>query len=293
MSTSTFALPVRRLVPKTSVTLDPVFTLVYEDNKAALKDFLKDKMPLDLDESLRDQKFMDYILSKEPGPSVEYKNLRPALSAMRGFLDCSPEGKKLMGFYKYFLQLQAHWAIATAEMYLFETYANMSRALFIDHSDEKLLAHIEEVYPEGLQLVEANKKVDAPVLENCLLRQLNSLREIHLIAGEKLFDFKVSKDFFTQHGKLVTAIEVHEKKLEEVRERELRRKAARAARVKAAREANLSAANFPYQMGNVRVTNCPIQRDRLVQWVRDWRDKYAPGVNDEALKQVIWIPQDD
>ncbi|EXJ69463.1 uncharacterized protein A1O5_07499 [Cladophialophora psammophila CBS 110553] len=245
-STTTLTLPLRTAPPK-SVTLDPYFTLLYEDNKKALKHFLDNKVPLPVNDILATPRLVEYLLSKEPGPKVQYENLRPALTAIRSFLLSSPGGKKLLAFYKHLLKVQGRWLMTTAELIGFELYIKLTHALFISRDDKKLLAHFVKVIPGAVSKVANYTDIDRATFDALLNLEKNRLQEASTTATDNLFNFKVSKEFYHTHGKLLTAIEIHEAKLEELRERAARRKAERQARIRAAYAAN--AVTFSRQMG--------------------------------------------
>ncbi|OAG37078.1 hypothetical protein AYO21_08726 [Fonsecaea monophora] len=271
-TTSTLTLPLRT-APSKSVTLDPYFTLLYEDNKRSLQHFLDNKAPLPGKIVLATPRFVEYLLSKEPGPKVQYENLRPALSAIRSFLVSSPGGKKLLAFYKHLLQLQGRWLMATAELVSFELYIKLTHNLFISRDDKKLMAHCIKVIPDALSKVANYSNVDRATFDTILNLEKNRLQEASSTAADILFNFKVSKDFYLTHGRLLTAIEVHEAKLEELRVRAARRKAERQARIQAAYARNSSP--FSQQIGMVGMTPVhPHVEASISQYAQAIRDEF-------------------
>ncbi|EXJ83085.1 hypothetical protein A1O1_06703 [Capronia coronata CBS 617.96] len=266
-----FSLPVRIATPP-SLILDPIFSLLYEDNEASLTHFITNKSPLPLGGVINDPAVMDYLLSREPGPKVEYKNLRPALAVLRPFLSVSLYGKKLMAFYKQLLQLQGRWAIAAAEMVTFDVYVKFYITLFIDHSDKKLADHVFKVVPGAAYSIATYTAGSREQFNLMVKAEKERLIKNTRAAAAKLFDFKVSKDFFQQHGKLVAAIEHSEKKLKDCREKTIRRKREaahrRAAMVAAAQERNEAALHR--QMGMSGLTaHVPHVEDSVVDWTEE------------------------
>lgn len=271
-STMTFTLPLRAMAPS-SLTLDPVFSLLYEDNEKGLTRLLDNKSPLLRAEILRNKPFMEYLMTKEPGPKVEYQNLRPALTALRSFLIVSPQGKKLLEFYRHLLQLQGHWAIATAEMLAFDMYVKITQSVYIDRADDKLMSHITKLVPTAAEKLAKHGAFDHGQFDMILVEERARLGEASRDAAEKLFNLKVSQDFWGQHGKLVAAIEHSEKKLQEIREKTLRRKREHEARRRAAYASNEALRDR--QMGMAGMTPHSPQVERaVVGWVKDVKDDY-------------------
>jgi hypothetical protein len=216
---------------------------------------------------------MEYLMAKEPGPKLEYQNLRPALTALRGFLMVSPNGQKLMAFYKQLLQLQGRWAMAAAEMLAFDTYIKMVHVLFVDRDDPTLVAHMTKVVPIAAYKIAANSIPTRAHFDQILQAEKDRLHQATRAAAERLFDFKVSKDFWNQHGKLVTAIEHCEKKLKELREKTVRRKCEREEARRLAYERNEAMRHR--QMGMAGMTPHSAQVERaVVQWVRESKEDY-------------------
>lgn len=278
-----FSLPVRVATPP-SLTLDPIFSLLYEDNEASLTHFINNKAPLPLVGVTNDPTVMDYLLTKEPGPKVEYKNLRPALAALRPFLAANANGKKLMLFYKTLLQLQGRWAIAAAEMVTFDLYVKLYQSLFIDRDDKKLVDHIVKVIPDAAYKLATHTGGTREQFQKMIKSEKERLVTNTRAAAEKLFDFKVAKDFYIYHGKLVAAIEHSEKKLKACREKLIRRKREaaerRAAAIAAAQEHN--EAFHDSQMGMAGAI--PIE-PHVESRLNDWTKQMA--------KEVLSISEGD
>lgn len=271
-STTTFTLPLRVAVPK-SLTLDPVFSLLYEDNKKALTQLVDYKTPLTVKDIIINEAFIDYVISKEPGPKVQYQNLRPALSAIRPFLTASPNGNKLMAFYKNLLQLQGRWIMASSEFLAFDMYFKLMLSIFMDQDDKKLMAHVTKMVSGAQKKVESLKNFDRNQFTMLMSSERERLQKVAHAAVEPLFHLKVSKDFWTQHGKLVAAIEHHEKKLLEIRERNARRKAEREARLRALRASNT--ANLSRQMGMAGKTpHLPHVEDSVCDYTKEVCNDY-------------------
>ncbi|OAP55283.1 hypothetical protein AYL99_10256 [Fonsecaea erecta] len=271
-TTTTFTLPLRA-APAKSLTLDPYFTLLYEDNKTALHHFLHDKAPLPVKDILATPRFVEYVLSKEPGPKVQYENLRPALTAIRSFLLSSSGGKRLLAFYKHLLQIQGRWLIATAELVGFELYVKLTHALFISRDDKKLLAHFVEVIPDTVSKVADYSTLDKASFDSLFASEKSRLQEACFTATDGLFDFKVSRAFYHSHGKLLTAIEIHEAKLQELRERAERRRAERQARIQAAYARN--SATVYRQMGmGARLTHTPHADASICEYTKRIFDEF-------------------
>ncbi|KAI1626461.1 hypothetical protein EDD37DRAFT_348208 [Exophiala viscosa] len=271
-SNGAFNLPIRFMLP-TSVTLDPVFSLLYEDNGPAVTHLIVNKAPLPLKHVINNGPFMEYILSKEAGPKIEYKNLRPALTAMRGFLIMSPTGKQLLDFYRQLLQLQARWAIALAEQIIFEIWKTITQALYIDRCDSQLETHIGQYVPDAKYKIDTCTVGNRNQFDMMIVGELGRLRNKTREAGEALHMFKSSPTFWTQHGKLVASIEHCEKKLAEVRRRNVLRKREQQARVNAAYARN--GANLHRQMGRAGMTPQPPHvQEEVVDWVKDVKDDY-------------------
>ncbi|KIV84122.1 hypothetical protein PV11_06095 [Exophiala sideris] len=267
-----FNLPLRFMLP-TSVTLDPVFALLYENKGPALTHLIVNKAPLPLKNVINNGPFMEYILNKESGPKVEYKNLRPALTAMRGFLIMSPTGKQLLDFYRQLLQLQARWAIAYAEQINFEIWKTITQALYIDRCDTQLETHICQYVPDAQTKIVTCTVGNRHQFDMMILGELGRLRNKTRDASDALHTFKSSPVLWTQHGKLVASIEHCEKKLAEIRQRSAVRKREQQARVNAACVRN--GANLHRQMGMGGMTpNLPHVEEEVVDWVNDAKNEY-------------------
>ncbi|KIX96184.1 uncharacterized protein Z520_07962 [Fonsecaea multimorphosa CBS 102226] len=289
-NTTTLTLALRAAPPK-SVTLDPYFTLLYEDNKKALLHFLHHKAALPVQDMLGTPRFVEYLLSKEPGPKVQYANLRPALSAIRSFLVSSHGGKKLLAFYKHLLQVQGRWLMAAAEFVGFELYVKLTRALFITRDDKQLLAHFMKVIPNALSKLANCSNVDRASFEAQVNVEKTRLQEASVAAADSLFNFKVSKEFYYTHGKLLTAMEVHEKKLQELRERAVRRKAERQARIQAAYARN--SATLSRQMGMTGMTpHNPQVEASVFQYTKRIRDEFFSFGEDTGAEEPLDLTDD-
>lgn len=268
----TLTLPLRGRVSPT-LTLDPIFSLLYEDNEKNLKHLIDNKAPLPLHDVVHNSEFMEYLLNKEPGPKVEYANLRPALTAMRAFLIMSPHGKKLLAFYKHLLQLQGRWAVAVAEMLTFNIYLKLTQVLYIDRDDKKLMAHIIKLVPDAAFKIATYTTGDRRQFSMMVKSEKDRLLKETRAAAENLFNLKVSNDFWNQHGKLVAAIEHSEKKLQESRERHARRKHERLQRVLAAQARN--EATLSRQMGMAGMTpHLPHVENSVCEYTRELREDY-------------------
>ncbi|EXJ77276.1 hypothetical protein A1O3_10434 [Capronia epimyces CBS 606.96] len=266
-----FSLPVRVATPP-SLVLDPIFSLLYEDNEASLAHFIDNKAPLPLNGVINDPRVMEYLLTREPGPKVEYKNLRPALAALRPFLSASPHGRKLMAFYKQLLQLQGRWAIAAAEMATFDLYVKFYQVLFIDHGDKKLVDHVVKMVPDAAYKIATYTTGNRDQFTTMAKAEKQRLVKNTRAAAQKLFDFKASKGFFQQHGKLVAAIERSEKQLKACREKAVRRRREaverRAAALAAAQGHN--EATLTRQMGMAGMTpHVPQVENSVVDWTQE------------------------
>lgn len=256
-----------------SVTLDPIFSLLYENNKPALTHLINNKAPLPLKDVISNGPFMEYILSKETGPKVEYKNLRPALTAMRGFLIMSPTGKKLLEFYRQLLQLQARWAIAFAEQAAFEIWKTLTQVLYIDRHDTQLMAHITHYVPDAQHKIATCTVGNRDQFNMMVVGEQTRLRNKTREANHALHSFKSASAFWTEHGRLVAAIEHCEKKLKEIRHRNAQYKREQEVRVRAAYARN--EANLRRQMGMAGMTpHPPNVGEQVVDWVTDVKNDY-------------------
>ncbi|EHY53351.1 hypothetical protein HRR83_003561 [Exophiala dermatitidis] len=265
-----FSLPVRVAAPRT-LCLDPIFSLLYEDNEASLTHFLKNQAPLPIKGIINNPTVMDYLLSREAGPKVEYKNLRPALAALRPFLSRSANGKTLLAFYRKLLQLQGRWVIAAAEMVTFDMYTKLYQALFIDRNDQRLLDHIVKVVPNAAQIIATKTTCTAEQFALMVQDEKERLAKDTRAAAEKLFDYKVTNEFFQQHGKLLASIEICEKQFKAARARLNRRRQEamdrRAAGLVTAYERNI--ATLPRQMGMAGMTPSTAEMEQsVIEWAQ-------------------------
>jgi len=218
----TFSLPMRATPksPSNSVTLLPTFTLCYEDKPKALIHLLETKTALPLKDLFTNNEFMAYVISKEPGPSVQYENLRPALTALRPWLRVSASGSKLLAFYKDFLQLHGQWVVAAAQQAGFEIHTQLMHALYLQKGgDEQLVAHLKKHIPD---LANKLSTTDNPIPNRAewdatVKTTLEKLKAKATSLAEHLHDLKTSSTFWTQHGRLLAAIELSETKLRNMR----------------------------------------------------------------------------
>ncbi|KEF55223.1 uncharacterized protein A1O9_08877 [Exophiala aquamarina CBS 119918] len=217
----TFTLPMRTSLksPSNSVTLLPAFTLCYEDKPEALAHLLEKKTPLPLKNLFTNNEFMAYVITKEPGPSVQYENLRPALTALRPWLRVSANGSKLLTFYKDFLQLHGQWVVAAAELAGFEIHTQLMHALHLHRGDETLMAHLKKHIP---QLASKLATTPSPITNRAgwdasVKTTQDKLKSKAFSFAERLHALKTSDTFWTQHGRLLAAIELSEKKLRNLR----------------------------------------------------------------------------
>jgi hypothetical protein len=214
-----FTLALRDALPCTSITLDPVFSLLYEDNKATLSHLVNLQKPLDLKQAFPNNKFMAWVTDNEPGPKVQYQNLRPALSAMKSWLQQSASGKDLIRFYRDFIQLHGKWALAAAQYVLFYIHCKLTQALYFGQGDAKLIAQITKYVPDAQDKINAVGKLDLEKFNLLVKNKKATLLAKAYDAGKELFDFKVTQTFCKQHAKLVGTIEATEKKMHQIRER--------------------------------------------------------------------------
>ncbi|KAL6247744.1 hypothetical protein RBB50_005092 [Rhinocladiella similis] len=263
-TTTTFTLPFRKATPK-SLTLDPCFKVLYENNKNTLSHFVSTKAPLPLQEVVSNGPFVGYLSTKEPGPVVEYQNMRIAIGAMRGNLISTPHGVKMLNFYKELLRLQGHWLIALAEQCAFDTWVKLTQTLLIDRNDEPLLKCVAKTIPSAASKLCTSGFIDHNQFTHLVKDEQARLRFKCHDAGEALYAFKTSKDFWNEHTKLVAMVEHCENKLREIRQRTAKRKTQRAARTRAAAEYNHDV--LPRQMG---MTGTPTQSPHIEQRMNNW-----------------------
>jgi hypothetical protein len=266
-STMTLTLPLR--LTKPSLSLDPTFALLYEDNESALKHFLDNKSPLPLKDVLKTTDFMEYLVGCEPGPKVQYQNLRPSLSALRGFLLSTDKGKTLLAFFKELLQIQGHWLIAAAEQHAFDLYCKLTQALLIDGDDEKLATHFIKMVPD------AASKLAFPLTRSqfdmLVADEQARLRQVTREAALKLFHFKTATIFWNRYTSLLAAIDAAEQTLTAVRADAARRKHAHDARRKAAYARN--SLQVHRQMGTPPAApHTPQAEASIAEWVRGLKE---------------------
>jgi hypothetical protein len=216
----TFTLPLRAPKASNSVTLLACFTLCYEGKPAALAHLLEKKTPLPLKDLFPNNEFMAYIISKEPGPSVQYENLRPALTALRSWLRVSANGRKLLTFYKDFLQLHGQWVVAAAEQEAFEIHTHLTHALYLNTGDQRLMAHLKKHVPDVAGKLAINPMGNRAEWDASIKATQEHLKQKTYAFAEHLHALKTSDAFWTQHGRLLAAIELSEKKLRNLRARE-------------------------------------------------------------------------
>ncbi|KAJ9634000.1 uncharacterized protein PV06_08550 [Exophiala oligosperma] len=270
--TTTFTLPFRKATTP-SLTLDPCFKVLYENNKQNLTFFVTTKAPLPLSEVTKSKPFIGYLSTKEPGPVVEYDNMRTAIAAMRGYLMCTPHGVKMMDFYKDLLRLQGHWLIALAEQCAFDTWIKLTQALLIDRNDDALLESVTQTIPTAASNLCVSGFIDRYQFAQLVQHEQSRLRLQCHEAAEELYAFKTSKDFWNQHTKLVAMVEHCENKLREIRQRSARRKTQRIAKSRAAAEYNSDI--FTRQMGmSARYFPQPPHVTRRVDnWMTETRNR--------------------
>ncbi|OQU98308.1 hypothetical protein CLAIMM_04113 [Cladophialophora immunda] len=176
--------------------------------------------------------------------------------------------------------------MATAQLVSFELYVKLTYALFISRDDKKLLDHFIKVIPGALSKVANYSNVDRASFDTLLNLEKNRLQEASFSAADSLFNFKVSKEFYHTHGKLLTAIEVHEAKLEELRERAARRKAERQARIQAAYTRNSATLNR--QMGMAGMTpHHPQVEASVCQYTKEIRNEFFSFNEDTDAQEPL------
>ncbi|KIW09989.1 hypothetical protein PV08_11765 [Exophiala spinifera] len=295
--TTTFTLPFRKANTK-SLTLDPCFKVLYENNKETLTHFVTTLSPLPLKTIVSNGTFVGYLSTKEPGPLVEYNNMRTAIGAMRKIMMTTPHGVKMINFYKELLRLQGHWLLALAEQCAFHTYVKLTQALLIDRNDEALLKSVSKTIPETASKLCTTGFISRNQFTDLVMTEQSRLRFKCHEASEKLYDFKTSKDFWNQHTKLVAMIEHCENKLREIRKRSAKRKQQRIARARAAVEENSDSIHC--QMGTVgEFPQPPHITAAYDNWMEETRLKYfnfndnmeADGITFDAAEQYNDITQ--
>ncbi|KIW58113.1 hypothetical protein PV05_02663 [Exophiala xenobiotica] len=268
--TTTLTLPLRGVRPK-SLTLDPIFTVLYENNEQALSQLVYNRAPLPLDTVVQNPTFLEYLLTKEPGPGIEYDKLRPAVSALRGYLVMSSYGKQLLDFYRASLQYQGQWIVAAAEQCAFEIWAKLVQALFIDRNDKQLLTSIIKIIPNAAVDLWTNDFINHNQFNTLVVNEQARLRRATQEAGHRLYLFKTSTNFWNQHCKLVASIEHCEKKLQELRNRAAERKSKREEGARTVCMQNEG--NLHRQMGMAGMTpHLPHVEDSVVDWVKETKN---------------------
>ncbi|KAK5053262.1 hypothetical protein LTR84_002236 [Exophiala bonariae] len=232
MPPMTFNLPLRLSSsnPSSSITNHPSFAFCYADKPAALTHFLEKKSPLAPKDLFANHEFMTYIMSKEEGPTVQYENLRPALTALRPWLRLSPNGRKLLNFYKDFLQLHGQWVMAATEQASYEIHIQLTIAVYLKRGrDQKLLAQMEKDLP-GITVAIMNHQTPCPPnFEKCTQAKIAAMSQKTNELVRRLTDLKKSNEFKTQHSRLLATMALAEKKLEKMRSQRKSREAAQAA----------------------------------------------------------------
>ncbi|KIX05546.1 uncharacterized protein Z518_06418 [Rhinocladiella mackenziei CBS 650.93] len=274
MSTTNLTLQLRPTVPS-SITLDPLFTLLYEDNRKALTHLIDRKAPLPLNDVLENATFVEFVMSKEPGPKVEYQNIRPAFTALRAYLVLSPTGKKLMTFYKTLLQMQARWVIATVEVLTFDIYVKLTQVLYIDRDDKRLMAQMIKYVPDAAVRIATHTTGDRTAFNKSIFAQKKRLTSAVVTAAETLFNYKVSPEFVQNHGKLLVAIELGGKKVQAARENHVRHQA----KIHQARERNKAMDARQIGMAGM-IPQLPRFEDSSLEYVNDMKDECLPSNDD-------------
>ncbi|KAK5322376.1 hypothetical protein LTR93_005579 [Exophiala xenobiotica] len=270
--TTTLTLPLRGVRPK-SLTLDPIFTVLYENNEQALSQLVYNRAPLPLDAVVQNPAFLEYLMTKEPGPGIEYNKLRPAVASMRGYLVMSSYGKQLLGYYRHLLQYQATWIIAAAEQCAFEIWAKLIQALLIDRNDKQLLTSINKTIPDAAVALCTTGFINNQQFATLVVNEQTRLRKATQQACQRLYLFKTSTNFCNQHCKLVASIEHCEKKLQELRDRTAARKHQREESARTV--SNQNGANIHRQMGMAGMTpHLPHVETSVVDWVKETKNDY-------------------
>ena len=221
----TFTLPLGIPKPEPSVTLQAAFSLCYEDKPEALKHLVEKLSPLPLKTLFKNNDFMSYLISKEPGPSVQHENLRPALSSLRPWLMKSLGGSSLLTFYKDFLKLHGEWVMAATEQIAYDIHAQLIQALYIDKNDKKLIAHLEKHFPNITSRLSTMPSLDRTQYNDLVTKTHEHLRTKTFALADKLFELKRSDEFWRNHGRLLANMESSEQELKEIRAKKAAAKA--------------------------------------------------------------------
>ena len=274
----TFNLALRTSPPKPRPSLvdDPIFVMLYANNLANLRHVINNKTPLPRKAVLENAKLVEYVQSQEPGPAVQYENIRPALSAVRSFLVTSHQGKQLLSFFKKVLQVQGLYITTSAEVLAFEIFVKLYHSYFIAHNDQKLIDHVQKIVPEARYVSFTCTNADLTYFDMFVATERPRFHGACSTANDNILKMKCSKEFLYMHGRLLTTIEMHEAQLKKARDREIRRIAERRARAQAAFIQNGYGLNR--QMGTAGLTaHTQHVEDSVVEFTRETRYEFFPS----------------
>ena len=262
--------------PRPSVVDDPIFGMLFENNLANLIYVINNKTPLPRETLLRVTKLVEDCQSKEPGPLVQYANIRPALSAVRRYLVGSHAGKQLLAFFKKVLQTQGLYIAAATEVLGFEIFVRIYQGYFLGPTDQKLLEYVHKVFPEALLEKPTYTEIDCQWFDMWVSTERPRLHGAFRTAFNNVLKMKYSKEFAHMHSKLLSAIDLHEQQLMKARKKETERMAARQAKAGAVFIQNNTTLNR--QMGTSGLTAHNQHTERSVmEFVRDSRDDFFPA----------------